>query len=65
MGDAPFSPWDKMLLTGNLLAPSFDEVDAYISYTVRLFNYYVYCCYCYDNCYCYNYYYYYLFSFYY
>jgi len=36
LGNAPLSAWDEMHLTGALMAPAFDEVDAYISYTVRI-----------------------------
>jgi len=35
MGAAPLTAWDEMHLTGALLAPAFNEVDAYISYSVR------------------------------
>ena len=36
LGAAPLNAWDKMHLTGALLAPAFNKVDAYISYAVRL-----------------------------
>jgi len=33
LGDEPLTPWERMHLEGALMAPAFDEVDAYISYT--------------------------------